>query len=247
MGIRSPRGRMVPPLFRLYQAIWVALDWLYPPQCAGCQESGFRWCEECRNNTPKVSIKHCIFCESRLPKSGVCACTEERNQYLDKVFAWGLHTGPLRQALHRLKYRRDLGLGEVLARHLILIAEENTLPQDVIIPIPLGKRRRNERGYNQAALLARPLALALNISYRPGALKRIRETKSQVGLSFAQRRENVSGAFEAVPKLVSGRRVLLVDDVMTTSATLEAAAQALKNAGAADVQGLTLAKTVKFV
>jgi ComF family protein len=146
-----------------------------------------------------------------------------------------------------LKYRRDLGLGEVLARHLILIAEENTLPQDVIIPIPLGKRRRNERGYNQAALLARPLALALNISYRPRALKRIRETKSQVGLSFAQRRENVSGAFEAVPKLVSGRRVLLVDDVMTTGATLEAAAQALKNAGAADVQGLTLVKTVKFV
>jgi predicted amidophosphoribosyltransferase len=106
----------------------------------------------------------------------------------------------------------------------------------------LGVARLKECGYNQAALLARPLALGCGLAFRPQALTRVRETRSQVGLSFVQRCENVSGAFQAWPDRVSGLNVLVVDDVATSSATLEACAAALLGAGANQVYGLTLAR-----
>lgn len=232
------------PLFLLYRSVWVVLDWLYPPQCAGCQKTGYRWCEECQGKSPKVSEEHCIFCKRRLPEDGDCSGCLEQRRNLDRVYAWGYHDGPLRQALHKLKYRRDLGLGEVLAKHMIEVANQNSLDVEVVVPVPLGRKRKRERGYNQAALLARPIAMGLGLPYRTAALKRIRETQSQVGLTIEQRRENVADAFQADPKLVSCRKVGLIDDVMTTGATLEASASALKQAGAVEISGLILARTL---
>jgi ComF family protein len=141
-----------------------------------------------------------------------------------------------------MKYRRDLSLGEILARPLVELLEDLDWPVELVVPVPLGVARLRERGYNQATLLARPLALGCGISFRPQALSRVRETRSQVGLSIAQRRENVSGAFQARTGWVSGRNVLVVDDVATSSATLDACASALLSAGAARVYGLTLAR-----
>jgi ComF family protein len=115
---------------------------------------------------------------------------------------------------------------------------------DLVLPIPLGRKRMHERGYNQADLLARPFALATGLSYSSRSVWRERETASQVGLGAAQRLENVAGAFKADPKQVSGRRVLMIDDVATTGATISACASALLAAGALDVWGLTLARAV---
>ncbi|MDH5507737.1 MAG: ComF family protein [Anaerolineae bacterium] len=114
---------------------------------------------------------------------------------------------------------------------------------DLVVPVPLSKGRLRERGYNQAAALARPLAWAWGLCYSDAALRKIRETSSQVSLSLDQRKANVVGAFSANPRIALNRNILVVDDVMTTGATLDACAAALKQAGAQYIYGLTLART----
>jgi ComF family protein len=115
---------------------------------------------------------------------------------------------------------------------------------DVIAPVPLGQKRMKERGYNQVALIAKPLSLSMNRYYQPVALKRRRETRSQVGLSAGERRANVHEAFIADPRLVRGRSVLVMDDVATTGATLSSSAEALLQAGASQVYAITVARAL---
>jgi ComF family protein len=148
----------------------------------------------------------------------------------------------VRNAIHRLKYRRDIALGEVLARPMIECFQSVGWQVDLVTPVPLGVARYAERGYNQAALLARPLALSCGLRYASQALIKIKDTRSQVGLGIEQRRENVAGAFMAQNRFVEGRSVLVVDDVTTSGATLEACAVALMSAGAKMVYCLTLAR-----
>ena len=107
---------------------------------------------------------------------------------------------------------------------------------------PLSKERFRERGYNQAAAVAHPLALFLERPYQPFSLEQVRDTRSQVGLSAEERRLNVVDAFEAVPELVHKKDILLIDDVKTTGATLSACAGALKIAGADNVFCVTIAR-----
>jgi ComF family protein len=115
---------------------------------------------------------------------------------------------------------------------------------DVVVPVPLGIARLKERGYNQAALIAHPFALASGLRYAPRALLRTRETRSQVGLSITERKINVTDAFKARHEIVGGKRVLLIDDVTTSSATLDACAAALRKDGADQVYCLTLARAL---
>lgn len=164
--------------------------------------------------------------------------------WLDQASAWGYHQDPVRKAIHTLKYRGNLALGDALAVHLLEVVRQDRLEIEVVVPVPLARQRQRERGYNQAALLARPLAGALGAAYRPDGLIRVRETPSQVGRSLASRRENVADAFSARESRVAGRRVLLVDDVLTTGATLDAAANALKQAGAVYVAAVVVSRAV---
>jgi ComF family protein len=116
------------------------------------------------------------------------------------------------------------------------------LPADLIVPVPLHAARWRERGYNQSTLLASQLATASGLRLIEEALTRIRATAPQITLNAVEREANVRGAFEARADLVRGRRVLLVDDVCTTGATLAACSHALKPAGAISVWALTLAR-----
>ncbi len=133
-------------------------------------------------------------------------------------------------------------MGESLALHLVELTETLNWPVQLVAPVPLSKQRLRERGYNQSGLLARPLALATGLAYRPWALWRVRDTRSQVGLNERERLQNVMGAFEADSKEVNGKNVLVIDDVATTGATQNGCAEALLKAGARAVYGLTLAK-----
>jgi ComF family protein len=158
--------------------------------------------------------------------------------------SWLIFEGPIRHALHTLKYRRNVALGDVLAQHLMEYVDALGWSVDLVVPVPLGRRRMNERGYNQVGLVARPLAAIQGWRYSPQVLARVRETRSQVGLSATERRENVSGAFCANAALVSEKTILLMDDVATTGATLASCADVLQKAGAQTVYALTLARAL---
>jgi predicted amidophosphoribosyltransferase len=115
---------------------------------------------------------------------------------------------------------------------------------DLLIPAPLGKKRLKERGYNQVGLVAKPLAYEVGLGYAPKALWKVRETRSQVGLSISQRGENVFDAYQADPVIVKRKSILLMDDVATTGSTIQSCTQALLNAGAQEVYALTIARAL---
>jgi ComF family protein len=143
-----------------------------------------------------------------------------------------------------MKYRRNSALGEAFAPHLAGYACTLGWQVDLVVPVPLGKQRMKERGYNQVGLLAMPLAALQGWRYSPKVLIRTRETRSQVGLSPLERMENISGAFRAEPVLAAGKAILLVDDVVTTGATLSACSEALVKAGTRMIYALTLARAL---
>jgi ComF family protein len=153
---------------------------------------------------------------------------------------------PIQSALHRLKYRNDIALGEALSRPLISWINTFQWNIDLVAPVPLSKERLRQRGYNQTSYIARPIALGLKILYQPQSISRIKDTPTQVGLSKGERKANVSDAFSANTRLVGGKSVLVIDDVATTGATVDACAQALFMAGACAVYCVTAARAARF-
>ncbi|MBV6395492.1 MAG: hypothetical protein HFACDABA_01068 [Anaerolineales bacterium] len=137
-----------------------------------------------------------------------------------------------------------MALGDALAVHIKRFVDSLGWEFEAIVPVPLGEKRMRERGYNQVALIAKPVSLALDSMYRPAALKRQRDTRSQVGLSAGERRDNVRNAFLADPNFVRGKSVLVMDDVATTGATLTSSAEALLHAGASQVYAITVARAL---
>ncbi|OGN75933.1 MAG: hypothetical protein A2X25_01980 [Chloroflexi bacterium GWB2_49_20] len=135
-----------------------------------------------------------------------------------------------------------MGIG--LARLITKFVKDLNWPIEMVIPVPLGQKRKSERGYNQVSLIAFPLSLELGMHYAPGGLMRIRETESQVGLNAKDRHENVKDAFLANSHRVAGKNILLIDDVATTGATLSSCTCALKAGGASNVYAITLARAL---
>lgn len=220
------------------------MDWLFPPFCGGCGQFGLRWCPSCQAKVKLVGQRICIRCGNPLQYGKICERCRVSPPDFERLRSWAEFEGPIREALHRLKYQNDIGLGQALAAPLTSYFQHLKWNIDLVVPVPLGKYRKKDRGYNQVALLAHPLALNCGLIYLPNALTRDRETASQVGLSASERILNVTGAFAADPSRVSGKRVLVVDDVCTTGATIRSCAAALKQAGASAIYGLSLARAV---
>lgn len=201
------------------------LSLLLPDRCAGCGRLGALLCDECRHRL--------VVYDGDLPRIA---------DQLTGVRIAYVFEGPLRHALHQLKYHRKRRvarpLGALMAAHL----RANPLPCDALIPVPLHPERLKERGFNQAELLAREVAAATGAPLIVGPLVRLRATKQQALLDVAGRIENVADAFvwrgPAPPA-----RVVLVDDVLTTGATVNACAAALRAGGAREVSALALARS----
>lgn len=209
-------------------------------------------CRACLAKPEPLSAEYfCIQCRapflSRFPldEQGRCALCRRGALGFDAAYSFGFYENELRKLIQVFKYGRIPPLSAPLGRLLVraLPREQNF---DVIVPMPLHWRKRWQRGFNQAELLAREIGRRTHIPLRP-ALRRIRNTASQAGLTSAKRRRNVSGAFQASRRArtrgwLDGRSVLLIDDVMTTGATAASCARALKRAGARHVTLLTLAR-----
>lgn len=183
----------------------------------------------------------CSRCGQRLTgdQNPCTACRQHPPAY-DSACSWALYAGVARALVHLLKYEQVLPLGRYFARQL----HQLPLPAfDTAVPVPLGRQRRRERGYNQAEEVARHLARLRGRACASHWLRRRKETQSQAGLDADQRERNVRDAFVALrtPE-IRQHRILLVDDVLTTGATARAAAAALKSAGAPQVHLLTVAR-----
>lgn len=229
------------------------LDLLFPPRCVNCPRSGQWLCDYCAQQVrPAPSRQLCRRCGFQLPADELrlgdpCPGCQDA---LGCVGVAALHEGPLQPAIHALKYDGRLELAPVLTRYLRALIAADPWPAilrkvDGFVPVPLHKDRLLERGYNQAALLATGLAAGSCTPVLDRAIERFRATRSQVGLTALERANNVLGKFRADPGMVTGRNLLLVDDVFTTGATMRECAVALRSAGATAVYGLALATPAK--
>jgi competence protein ComFC len=221
-----------------------ALDLLFPPVCGGCGKAGSRWCLECQHRVQILNGTVCEVCGLPQDTDEVCSTCRAERPHFHALRAWAIFEDPIRKALHRLKYSRDFSMGEALAAQMVDFAKGLNWNVDMLLPIPLGRQRMKERGYNQVGMIAKPLARALGIEFAPKVLVRCKETRTQVGLSKQERQRNVLGAFQVEAGAVNGKNILVLDDVSTTGSTLSSSAEALLVSGAKDVYALTVARAL---
>jgi ComF family protein len=228
-------------------------DLLFPPSCAICQELLPRpappVCPACRDAFEHLDGELCDCCGQPVGKPGRCMDCPEEDPQPSRIRSAGPFGGILQDAVLRLKRDRKMELAPVLARFVADAKPDLDLPgQDFLVPVPLHRSRLARRGFNQSIEIARALSKILDLSLDTGHLVRWRDTPSQFQMKDKKAREqNVAGAFRVRPSHPFGdRRVCLVDDVVTTGATLKACAAALRQAGAKSVVALTVARTVQW-
>ena len=236
-------GKKGEPLPR--QAMRQLLDLLYPPRCAGCQRGGHVLCPSCLAHIPPLT-SICQRCSAPISPEGICSSCQSAPLKLSGLRAVSAYQEPLRSYIHALKYDGNTRLAQPLGMLLVQGYRALGIRADCIVPVPLHSDRHRQRGYNHAALLARVCATQTNLPLFENMLIRHRATLSQVGLAHWERQQNVQGAFSCAPAYANGqlrgRTILLIDDVSTTSSTLEACAAPLFAAGAAAVYALVLAR-----
>ena len=209
--------------------------------CLLCgEESGFELlCAACAAELPALA-EHCPQCALPSPAGAVCGSCLDRPPHYDRTLALWRYEFPCDRLVQALKYRARLALAGFFARSLA----SRPLPEvDLIVPMPLHPKRLAERGFNQALEIARGLARHLGRPIEPRGVLRVKDTPPQTRLPYEERAKNVRGAFLCKLDL-SGTSVAVVDDVMTTGATLNELARALKRAGAARVENFVIARTV---
>lgn len=154
-----------------------------------------------------------------------------------------LYDGPVSAMIKKLKYGGTLSLAPILSKLLCDYWEGLDWSADLIIPVPLSRKRLSQRGFNQSELIARRFGKTVGIPCEAGAMMKLRDTRQQVGLTADERKANLSGAFAAEPSYIKGKRILLLDDVMTTGSTFAECSAVLLDAGAKTVKCLSVATT----
>lgn len=235
------------------------VDLVLPPRCPGCGgtvETQGTFCAPCWGSLRFLEAgEGCACCGEPAGadvafdgwRCGRCMADPPPFSRARAAFVYG---GAIRRAVLAFKHRDRTELAAMLARHMARAAADMLASPEaergaVLVPVPLHRWRLWRRGYNQAALLAQELARQTGREWLPDALERVRRTRTQQGLSRAERLRNLRGAFQVAPRQrerIRGRAVVLIDDVLTTGSTAQRCAQALLRAGAVEVRVLTLAR-----
>ncbi|HSV30679.1 MAG TPA: ComF family protein [Atribacteraceae bacterium] len=227
------------------------LNFFFPLHCVVCgayirHSSGFPLCGKCLESIRYIRSPLCPICGRPLDNPRVITCRRCRTAVprLDLTRSIAYYVTPVREALHAWKYGRMTSLGKLFESLVVSYLEVNPFLREVdgILPVPLHPSRRQERGFNQAEVLVRSAAKAFNLPVFSGAVQRIRKTPPQPGLTPRERRKNLAGAFSVTATTrVRERRILIVDDVVTSRATLESLAGVLRKAGVSRLYALTVA------
>ncbi|MEA3545544.1 MAG: ComF family protein [Thermodesulfobacteriota bacterium] len=224
------------------QLLWQLFKLFFPPACPLCSrtlpnDSPKIFCADCWSGFRPLSDAHCPLCA--LPFTGIsnsshlCGrCIKQLPTY-EKVYAVGLYETSLRRAIHQFKFNHKVSLDRSLGK-LLEQAVDSNLHIDLVVPVPLHRKRLQQRNYNQALLLAREFARIRKVPVANDLLLKVNETNSQQGLSAKERVKNLQGAF-TLQGAITGKTILLVDDVMTTGATVETCSQVLIAGGAVKI------------
>lgn len=218
------------------------LDLVFPPHCVVCGRNGEWLCAECAASFRRVHLP--ISSRSGRQLAGGSHYNEciHHATALDGIRAAAYYEGGVRTCIHHLKYKGSRVLAPYLAEIMANSWSQAPVPSSTIVPVPLHPQRVRQRGYNQAALLAQELGRRLKVPIIADCLIRVKHTRPQVGLDAKERRLNVRDAFACIDHRLSGKNILLVDDVCTTGATLEACAHALRQQESSSVWALVLAR-----
>ena len=240
MGILTQNRRRPGGLGNL---VWRAVDGLLAQDCLLCgQTSGSEiLCHACRDDLPRLPPECCPSCALPTPAGETCGRCLSRPPHYDRTLALFNYGFPADKLIQAFKYAHRLALAPYFGR--LLAEHAHNAGADLIVPLPLHPQRLRQRGFNQALELARPVAKALRLPIDTGICQRIRHTPTQAALPWRERESNIRGAFHCNGDL-SGKRILLVDDVMTTGASLNECAQTLKRHGATDVTLLVVARAL---
>jgi ComF family protein len=230
-----------------------ALDFLFPRFCVGCGKEGNFICNSCQTELTRIESPVCQKCgKPQTHPVGFLECNQslcsncvDWESDIDGIRSPFRFEGTIRKAVHEFKYRNLRAIAGKLANLIGDYLAENYIPYDVIVPVPLHPRRLKERGYNQSLLLANELSKlsGLPVNYRC-LVRKVYNVPQAKTRSVAERRQNVIGIFSCANGDLLEKRVLLIDDVTTSGATLNACASALKTGGALSVWGLTLAREI---
>ncbi|NCT71323.1 MAG: ComF family protein [Xanthomonadaceae bacterium] len=216
---------------------------LFAPRCTICRERGYMdvdLCSTCMEQLPwnSACCSRCGLPMAVAGECGDCLLHPTALTHTRAVFVYGF---PLDRLVPRFKFHRDLAAGQLIAE--LMAGPLALAPRpDALVPVPLHPHRMRQRGYDQALELARPLAAALALPLRSDLLRRVRATAPQSELDAGQRQRNVARAFRVAPHAAMPDHVALVDDVMTTGATLQAAARVLLGAGVRRVDAWVCAR-----
>lgn len=239
---------------------------LFPAECRICaaplvEVSRLPVCSTCLEAVRPLQGSFCSVCGEALlsplfqgRSDPLCGLCQRAHPPFEKAVAYGSYEGGLRDLIHLLKYHQVRPVANILGRRLAeaMAQVERIIPPGriAVVPVPLHRRKKAQRGFNQSEILARAALkqLAQPDRFEPltDVLVRRRETESQIGRTRHQRRENLRGAFAAAGEQIRGRDVLLVDDVFTTGTTASECSRVLRRAGAARVWVATVARTLKF-
>lgn len=223
-------------------AFKAAVDFVLPLICVHCGDEGSLLCVACISNAPNVPRDACVKCaEPTREFLRMCGSCVALPPPLDRLITRFRYGGPVRDAVHALKYRGITAIAPAMAEEMSRNTFFTRTKIDCVVPVPMHRDRLNERGYNQAAILAQKLAESQDFPYIEDALTKVRSTVSQVELTKHERALSLRNAFEAKYDF-GGAHVLLIDDVCTTGNTLMNCAATLKRAGARRVSAVVFAK-----